>query len=118
MGASSTFAHAPLSRSKISSKLIIPFNLRKKARLDADTALSFYSFPRSAAYLALVIIFGTSILSLLLSGHKHYLDLPLTPHLTRDFQVSFFSFSFSSSSSSSFSYIFISEFFYQLLAAC
>ncbi|EFP84137.2 hypothetical protein PGT21_033625 [Puccinia graminis f. sp. tritici] len=47
MGASSTFAHAPLSR---------------------------------------IIIFGTSILSLLLSGHKHYLDLPLTPHLTRDFQ--------------------------------
>ncbi|OAV86916.1 hypothetical protein PTTG_09746 [Puccinia triticina 1-1 BBBD Race 1] len=47
MGASSTFAHAPLSKT---------------------------------------IIFGTSILSLLLSGHKHYLDLPLKPHLTRDLQ--------------------------------
>ncbi|KAH9458410.1 hypothetical protein Pst134EB_010711 [Puccinia striiformis f. sp. tritici] len=47
MGASSTFAHAPLSKA---------------------------------------LIFGTSILSLLLSGHKHYLDVPLKPHLTRDFQ--------------------------------
>ncbi|POV98900.1 hypothetical protein PSTT_14134 [Puccinia striiformis] len=34
----------------------------------------------------MAIIFGTSILSPLLSGHKHYLDVPLKPHLTRDFQ--------------------------------
>ncbi|PLW34058.1 hypothetical protein PCASD_14487 [Puccinia coronata f. sp. avenae] len=47
MGASSTFAHAPLSRT---------------------------------------IILGSALLSLLLSGHKHYLDLPLKPHLTRDLQ--------------------------------
>ncbi|POV94351.1 hypothetical protein PSTT_16906, partial [Puccinia striiformis] len=36
--------------------------------------------------LFVAIIFGTSILSPLLSGHKHYLDVPLKPHLTRDFQ--------------------------------
>ncbi|POV94350.1 hypothetical protein PSTT_16905 [Puccinia striiformis] len=36
--------------------------------------------------LFVALIFGTSILSLLLSGHKHYLDVPLKPHLTRDFQ--------------------------------
>ncbi|KAI8448849.1 hypothetical protein BY996DRAFT_7547321 [Phakopsora pachyrhizi] len=48
MGASSTFAHANITKS---------------------------------------IIIGTSTLSLLLSGHKHYLDLPLSPHLTRDLQL-------------------------------
>jgi len=47
MGASSTFAHAPISKA---------------------------------------IILGSAFLSLLLSGHKHLLDLPLHPHLTRDFQ--------------------------------
>ncbi|MBW0467321.1 hypothetical protein O181_007036 [Austropuccinia psidii MF-1] len=48
MGASSTFAHAPLTKG---------------------------------------IIIGTSLASLLFSGHKHFLDLPLKPHLTRDFQL-------------------------------
>ncbi|KAI7933096.1 hypothetical protein MJO28_005478 [Puccinia striiformis f. sp. tritici] len=62
MGASSNFAHAPLS--KVHVQLVLP---------------SFLD-------LFVAIIFGTSILSPLLSGHKHYLDVPLKPHLTRDFQ--------------------------------
>ncbi|KAG0151647.1 hypothetical protein CROQUDRAFT_36526 [Cronartium quercuum f. sp. fusiforme G11] len=32
-------------------------------------------------------IMGCCILSLSLSGHKHFLNLPLSPHLTRDFQL-------------------------------
>ncbi|KNZ45086.1 hypothetical protein VP01_84g1 [Puccinia sorghi] len=55
MGASSTFAHAPISK---------------------------------------CIILGSAFLSLFLSGHKHLLDLPLHPHLTRDFQIYIFMFFF------------------------